>query len=232
MSLRERLRRRIRLASANLRKDMPRTWVVQDAAEMAREADILCLQEIRKAWNLRAVQQGLGPAWRIKHAHLPIPIAWRRAKFKLIDSGWQKLHDGASWVPNPSRFVCWVVLRRRFLPWSKPFVVVNTHWPNAAFSGEQPHQDWRQEKWWVDYEKCQDRVIRFLIKGFTVFLAGDLNKLKVDPFSPEWDWHWNRGICKVGGYQGGQPYRVPAARSVHLNSDHPGIVLDVVLEKP
>jgi hypothetical protein len=231
-----RRRRRFRLGSANLNKNMGPRRYSSDTAEMSRRSDVICFQEVRDPGDERALRGGLGGLWRLAHAHLPIPIAWRRLKFKLVDSGWRKLHSGNADIPNPSRYVCWVVLKPRWLPWARPFCVVNTHWVNGAWNGKEAgnrwDEKWRQEKWWIDWQGCSDLVAEHLRAGRTTFLSGDLNKLKVDPLVPGWGWHWNRGICKTGGVQGWQPYKAVAGERVPLNSDHDGHVLTLELRRP
>lgn len=223
------------IATANIRNnpDMRRDFVRADVAKIRRVCGVAMFQEIGEESDKRDVEHSLGRAWELANRPLDIPIAFKKRIWEVVEIGFQKMHGGKE-KTSPSRFVTWVVLKRRSRRVRKARLIcfMNTHFVSGAWNLKpKRNKAWRRRMWRVHWRKMRELVLDFYNRGITVVFAGDFNRRFVRKFHKAQVWISKRGIDKIGLLvaRGGTRVRVAGARRVRLHSDHDARVAHIFL---
>lgn len=102
-----------------------------------------------------------------------VPISWRVSRFRLLNVGFQRTHDGEAGV-TPARYIVWVSLEVRET--GKRFIFINTHFISGAWNA---HPE-RQARWLKHYQILYNKVARFrqYHPEKPIFVVGDFNRRK------------------------------------------------------
>ncbi len=174
----------MRVATANIRNlpDMPRPWVVADAAAAGAVADVVGFQEIGEAEDHQDVLAGLGAGWSLHAGGLDPaqcdgPIGYRTDLWEPTGKGGHLLlHTGVAKISATRRLV-WVELRRI----DRPHVVVrfgNAHFvANVWGPGDDARTDHeiRVRTWQQDYSRADLFVTQCVDAGVPVVMTLDAN---------------------------------------------------------
>ena len=155
--------------------EMPQAKVVHDVRRAASKADIIGWQEIGPERYKHAIRDLKSKGFEtFMPKGLQTPISWRTGKFKMLDSGVKKMHDGLAGV-SPHRQVAWVKLKNKET--GEVFIQMNTHLVSGAWnSKKQPTDPWRQKMWRKHISQMKDMVQHFEKQGFPVVITGDFNR--------------------------------------------------------
>lgn len=234
----------MRLVTANIRNnpDMARQLVREDARTVAGLGSAVLFQEIGEREDHEDVAVGLGKGWDVYFTKLPIPIALRSRRFKLVSqdempddelqaSGYVRTHRGRRGA-SPSRYISWVVVTHPSRSDDLPIVIMNTHFVSGAWNWKPKlWKRWRKRMWKKHWKKMQKLIQAFHDAGYTVIFGGDFNRTHVEKFHPKHVWLSNRGIDKIGAVPApsGAQVRLRLAKRVELNSDHDARVASFAL---
>ena len=170
---------RFRTATINVRSnpEMSQARVRHDVQRAAHAAGLIGWQEMAPD-RYRDAIRNLGPEWGHYMPHdgglqLPIPISWKKDKWKKLDAGFVRTHHGKAGV-SPNRYITWVKLAHRAT--GQEIVRINTHFVSGAWRGDKPETPWRREMWNRHLDTLRDLVARFEKQGQTVVLGGDFNR--------------------------------------------------------
>lgn len=170
---------RFRTATINVKSnpEMSQAKVRHDVRRAASSAGLIGWQEMSPD-RYRDAIRNLGPEWghympRDGKLDIPIPISWKKEKWKKLDAGFEKTHGGKAGI-SPNRYITWVKLKHRAT--GEEIVRVNTHFVSGAWRGDKPQQAWRREMWNQHMDELRDLVARFEKQGQTVVLGGDFNR--------------------------------------------------------
>lgn len=166
-------------ASINVKSNplMPQSKVVHDVKLAASQADLIGWQEIAPARYRQAIKD-LGPKWghympRDGKIAIPTPISWDKEKWKKVDAGFTRTHNGKARV-SPHRYITWVKLKDKET--GQEVVRINTHLVSGAWSKPKPTTAWRRAMWTIHMNKLENLVERFQKKGLNVVVGGDFNR--------------------------------------------------------
>ncbi len=157
---------------------MPQAKVIADVKKASKQGDLIGWQEIGPARYFDAIKE-LGPEWghympKDGKLRIPIPISWKKSEFTLVDSGFQRTHNGLAKV-SPHRYITWVKLKHKET--GQEVVRINTHLVSGAWNAKKQATDpWRQAKWNIHMKKLDAMVERFQKQGLNVIVGGDFNR--------------------------------------------------------
>jgi hypothetical protein len=155
---------------------MPQPDVVEDVKLTAKEAGIICWQEIGPDRYEKAVE-GLGTRW--SHffgtvGDIDNPISWRDRQWNLVKSGQVKLHDGKAKL-SKTKWLSWVKLEHKKT--GARIIVHNWHYINGAFNNEvNPQEALRLPTWKQDNAVHRELVRGWIDQGLPIIGGGDANR--------------------------------------------------------
>lgn len=152
---------------------MSQDKVRHDVQRAAKTGEIIGWQEIAPQRYKDAIRNLKGFNHFMPKG-LETPISWKADKFKLLDSGVERMHGGLAKV-SPHRQVAWVKLQDKET--GKTIIHMNTHLVSGAFNSKVQRSDpWRKAMWARHIEKMGNLVEKFEKKGFPVTITGDFNR--------------------------------------------------------
>jgi hypothetical protein len=147
--------------------------VIHDVKRAAKHGELIGWQEIGPERYKDAIRDLPG----FKHfmpKGLQTPISWKEDKFKLLDSGVERMHGGLAKV-SPHRQVAWVKLQNKET--GETIIHMNTHLVSGAWNSKIQRSDpWRQKMWHKHIDGMKKLVEKFEKKGHPVTITGDFNR--------------------------------------------------------
>lgn len=155
---------------------MPQREVVEDVQLTARQAGIVGWQEIGPDRYEQAIKD-LPDDWSTffgKEPNGDVPISFRNAFWKRIDSGVELLHEPKAKV-QPWRKITWIILEHRNL--GVRIVVTNRHY--VAGKDNKKHslasRIMRKAIWLLGRRRDRRLLAKFVDQGYPVIAFGDFN---------------------------------------------------------
>ncbi|MGH3646640.1 MAG: hypothetical protein ACRDTM_05640 [Micromonosporaceae bacterium] len=185
-------------------------------------ADVIGWQEVDSTAARQKMVQQLGSGYdHYLPAEIParaVPISWRVSKLRLLNTGFQRTHDGEAGV-TPARYIVWVSLEVRET--GKRFIFLNTHFISGAWN---KHPE-RQARWLKHYTILYNKVERFreLHPEKPIFVVGDFNRHKAMPMPSPIKWVPVKDVSGVPIDQIYAPSNIShglVARKFKWGSDH------------
>ncbi len=170
--------------------------IAADMKTYQGQAGIMTWNELKYQYYVRIVFQYF-PKTRWTHTQLGTPnmISVNKEYWRVVHEGWVKV---CKFIPlaNPSRYAIWQILQPMNSD-KMEVAVFCTHWTNGKDKRGKTFRAARARRWQDCYDNTRDEVLKVYEKHrVTVFVFGDFNDLKFEPFHSRQVWIHNRGILK------------------------------------